>query len=238
MPARQLRDRLPAVSSGHVVAIRGHRWAEGAQWPNSTNVGGATHHPGGSDVPQKQTIHSDDSALRARGRRMCRRTGWCCLYWGRNTPTTEAAAPKQDRVKHKTVRIKKMIPYSHNTVRTSALDKGVTVMDQQGQPGVRVRVVRLTLKNGVVVRRNLVNTFVKRKPVAQVKLVGTHVEPKPKPASNCDPNYAGACVPVASDVDCAGGSGDGPEYVQGPVRVVGDDIYDLDRDGDNIACDS
>ena len=156
-----------------------------------------------------------------------------------DTPTTEAAAPpKQDKVKHKTVRIKKVIPYSRNTMKTSALDKGVTVIDQKGQPGVRVRVVRLTLKNGVVVGRNLIDTFVKRQAVGQVKLVGTHVKPKPKPASNCDPNYAGACVPVASDVDCAGGSGDGPAYVQGPVRVVGDDIYDLNRDDDNIACDS
>lgn len=53
----------------------------------------------------------------------------------------------------------------------------------------------------------------------------------------CDPNYADVCVPIASDVDCAGGSGNGPEYVQGPLRVVGTDIYGLDRDGDGIACD-
>jgi len=53
----------------------------------------------------------------------------------------------------------------------------------------------------------------------------------------CDPNYADACVPIASDVDCAGGSGNGPKYVQGPVRVVGTDIYGLDRDGDGIGCD-
>ena len=53
----------------------------------------------------------------------------------------------------------------------------------------------------------------------------------------CDPNYAGACVPIASDVDCAGGSGNGPAYVTGPVRVVGVDIYDLDRDGDGIGCE-
>ncbi|TWE28399.1 hypothetical protein FHX69_1054 [Prauserella muralis] len=59
----------------------------------------------------------------------------------------------------------------------------------------------------------------------------------PPPAPECDPNYTG-CVPVASDVDCAGGSGNGPAYVSGPVRVVGSDVYDLDRDGDGIACDS
>ena len=63
----------------------------------------------------------------------------------------------------------------------------------------------------------------------------------PTPAAQgaeCDPNYSGACVPIASDVDCAGGSGNGPAYVQGPVTVIGDDIYDLDRDGDKIGCDS
>jgi len=158
----------------------------------------------------------------------------------KDTRTTEAAPDKQDKVKHKTVRIKKSIPYSRDTEKTSALDKGVTVLDQEGQPGVRVRVIRITLKNGVEVARDLVDTFVKRQAVAQVKLVGTRVEPKPKPEpeSNCDPNYAGACVPIASDVDCAGGTGDGPEYVQGPVEVVGDDVYDLNRDDDNIACDS
>ena len=62
------------------------------------------------------------------------------------------------------------------------------------------------------------------------------VAPKPAPKSGCDPNYSG-CVPIASDVDCAGGSGNGPAYVQGPIRVIGTDIYDLDRDGDGIACE-
>ena len=59
----------------------------------------------------------------------------------------------------------------------------------------------------------------------------------PASAQQCDPNYDGACVPVASDVDCASGSGNGPAYVQGPVYVIGSDIYDLDRDGDGVACE-
>lgn len=54
--------------------------------------------------------------------------------------------------------------------------------------------------------------------------------------SGCDPNYT-PCVPIASDVDCAGGSGNGPAYVRGPVRVIGSDIYGLDRDGDGIGCE-
>lgn len=55
-------------------------------------------------------------------------------------------------------------------------------------------------------------------------------------SSNCDPNYEGACVPIASDVDCEGGSGNGPAYVKGPVYVVGDDIYGLDRNKDGVGC--
>jgi hypothetical protein len=73
--------------------------------------------------------------------------------------------------------------------------------------------------------------------------------PKPAPppppsdggggGGGCDPNYTGACLdPNASDYDCAGGSGDGPNYVQGPITVVGDDHYGLDSDGDGVACES
>ncbi len=59
-----------------------------------------------------------------------------------------------------------------------------------------------------------------------------------QPAADCHPSYQGACVPNnVSDVDCAGGSGNGPYYVKGPVYVVGPDVYDLDRDGDGVGCE-
>lgn len=62
--------------------------------------------------------------------------------------------------------------------------------------------------------------------------------PPPPPPPNCDPNYEGACLdPNASDYDCEGGSGDGPKYVSGPITVVGDDPFGLDRDGDGTACE-
>jgi hypothetical protein len=54
---------------------------------------------------------------------------------------------------------------------------------------------------------------------------------------DCDPNYEGACLdPNSTDYDCEGGSGDGPDYT-GPVTVVGDDHFGLDRDGDGSACE-
>ena len=55
----------------------------------------------------------------------------------------------------------------------------------------------------------------------------------------CHPAYID-CVPNhPDDVDCAGGTGNGPVYVEGPVRVktIGIDPYDLDRDNDGIGCE-
>lgn len=73
---------------------------------------------------------------------------------------------------------------------------------------------------------------------AEFALLPRHTSDVPlQQSSECDPNYSGACVPIASDVDCAGGSGNGPEYVAGPVYVAGTDIYELDRDGDGVACE-
>jgi micrococcal nuclease len=46
------------------------------------------------------------------------------------------------------------------------------------------------------------------------------------------------CITPGPDVDCAGGSGNGPRYVNGPVTVTGSDPYGLDSDGDGVACES
>ncbi len=60
-----------------------------------------------------------------------------------------------------------------------------------------------------------------------------------KPTPRCSPSYRGpgVCVPIASDVDCAGGCGDGPAYVKGPFKYKGTDIYGIDSDGNRIACE-
>jgi hypothetical protein len=65
--------------------------------------------------------------------------------------------------------------------------------------------------------------------------------PKPSPApTGPAPDCQGydPCLPPGPDVDCAGGSGDGPRYIESPVNVGGSDPYDLDRDGDGVACES
>ena len=55
-----------------------------------------------------------------------------------------------------------------------------------------------------------------------------------KSDDGCDPNYPGNCVPIASDLDFAGGKGNGLVYVRGPDYVVGSDIYGLDRAMDGV----
>ena len=52
------------------------------------------------------------------------------------------------------------------------------------------------------------------------------------PSGKCDLNYAG-CIPVfAADVDCT--------HIErlglAPVKVIGQDIHNLDRDGDGVGC--
>lgn len=50
-------------------------------------------------------------------------------------------------------------------------------------------------------------------------------------SSGCDPNYAGACVPIVSyDLNCSD--------IATKVQVVGDDPNGFDRDGDGFGCES
>ncbi|RPF20580.1 G5 domain-containing protein [Myceligenerans xiligouense] len=136
---------------------------------------------------------------------------------------------------------KEAIPFEKVTKKNPNLDEGTKRVTTKGVKGVLTKTFRVTYVDGEETERKLVKEVVTKKPVNQVTSIGTHRPPPlPEPAepepSNCDPNYSG-CVPIASDVDCAGGSGDGPEYVNGPVRVTGSDIYGLDADGNGVGCE-
>jgi hypothetical protein len=142
------------------------------------------------------------------------------------------------------------IPFTRQTVEDGALAKGTTLVRVAGREGSKTVTWVVRTKAGVEVGRTLSGEKVTRQPVTEVTAVGTKA-PATTPASapkqastttaagsgTCDPNYSGACVPIARDVDCAGGSGDGPAYVRGPVKVVGTDIYRLDADNDGIGCE-
>jgi hypothetical protein len=151
--------------------------------------------------------------------------------------TTEPAATTAEPspvVEKRTVVERKTVKYATRRVNDSSLDKGRTRVRTKGVAGVRTLTYEVTYTGGAETGRRLVSSEVTRKPVTRVLAVGTRTTSSG--GGNCAPGYS-PCVPVASDVDCAGGSGDGPAYVRGPVRVTGSDPYDLDRDRDGIACD-
>jgi len=149
------------------------------------------------------------------------------------TPSVASSTPVQasPAVKKRVVTNRRAIPFMTMRVNDSTLSKGSTRVRNPGVRGVEILTYKVTFRNGIQTHKELVRKVIVRAPVTRVIAVGT------KETQQCDPNYSGACVPIASDVDCAGGSGNGPAYVQGPVQVVGTDIYGLDRDGDGIGCE-
>ncbi|KAB2388035.1 hypothetical protein F9B16_05575 [Actinomadura montaniterrae] len=148
------------------------------------------------------------------------------------SPAASAPATSKAPSVKKTVTVTRKIPFGTRKVRDPSLASGTTEVKRRGVTGIKTLTYQVTLVNGVQTGKKLIREEITKAPVEQIVAVGA------KRASRCDSNYSGACVPIASDVDCAGGSGDGPAYVRGPVRVVGSDIYDLDRDGDGIGCDT
>ena len=155
------------------------------------------------------------------------------------TPTPTPVASQEE------VQEASVIPYGAVTVDDSNIDVGATAISVGGGNGEKVTTYLVEYLDGVEVSRSVAREEITVQPVDEVTSIGTRVPPpvvaapEPEPENNgCDSNYADACVPIASDVDCAGGSGNGPGYVDGPVRIVGTDIYDLDNDTDGIACDS
>lgn len=142
-------------------------------------------------------------------------------------PSSAAPSPV---VRVTTVTERAAIRHGERTVKDASLAEGKRVVRTRGVDGVRTLTYQVTTTDGVQTGKKLVKSAVTKQPVTEVVAVGT------KKKSNCDPNYS-PCVPIASDVDCAGGSGNGPAYVSGVVKVIGDDIYDLDRDNDGYGCD-
>jgi endonuclease YncB( thermonuclease family) len=67
------------------------------------------------------------------------------------------------------------------------------------------------------------------KAVKQFACAAPAPAPAPAQGGNCHPGYS-PCLPLVADLDCG--------EINGPVHVLGDDPYGLDRDGDGVGCDS
>jgi hypothetical protein len=147
-----------------------------------------------------------------------------------STASAPSTAPASPTVEKRTVTETRSVPFGTRRVNDSTLAQGQTRVRTKGVTGLKTVTSEVVLTNGVQTSKTVISEQVTKQPVTEVIAVGT------KKASSCDPNYSG-CVPIASDVDCAGGSGNGPAYVQGPVTVIGRDIYGLDADHDGIGCE-
>jgi hypothetical protein len=150
-------------------------------------------------------------------------------------PSVVPAPPGTPKVTVRIVSFRTVLKYKKVVRKDKTLAKGRVVQVRKGRTGLVIRSYRVVLTDGKKTGQKLVSTKV-RKPVTHLVRLGTKVKKK-APAKKCDPNYGGACVPIASDVDCAGGSGDGPKYVTGPVQVIGEDIYGLDGNDDGTGCE-
>jgi hypothetical protein len=148
-----------------------------------------------------------------------------------NTQSPSPSALTQPKIVKREVTETQKIPFKEKKVNDPTLSKGSSRVTTRGVAGVKKVTYEVTYADGVQTGKKLLRAVTTAALITQVTMIGT------KEAAQCDPNYAGACVPIASDVDCAGGSGNGPAYVKGPVTVIGSDIYGLDRDGDGIGCE-
>lgn len=157
-----------------------------------------------------------------------------------SVPTPEATPSPVTTTREEAVSV--VIPFERTTVEDAGRPRGETLVTQAGQDGQRTQTYLVTFVDGAESSRELKTDVVTVEPITEVTTNGTYDAPPPPPpppaaASTCDSNYADACVPIAGDVDCAWGSGNGPAYFNGVARVVGADIYGLDRDGDGWACE-
>ena len=144
--------------------------------------------------------------------------------------------PQLDTIESKNESKTEVVAFEATTKNDGTLASGTTKLSVAGVNGERTITYKVTYKNGTETGREQLSDVVTKQPVNQVTLIGTK-KMATASSSNCDPNYSG-CVPIASDVDCAGGSGNGPAYVSGPINVIGTDIYKLDADHNGIACEN
>lgn len=115
----------------------------------------------------------------------------------------------------------------------------VTILNVDG-PRVTIRLVadesggRQSIYEGTYTARHdeLVEANIRRVP-------GSPPTTQPPGRDGCDPAYPDVCLdPAVEDYDCASGSGNGPEYVEGPIRVRPPDPFGLDGNGDGWGCEN
>ena len=148
-----------------------------------------------------------------------------------SAPITSVAQPVEST---KEITETQAIPFERSDEETSSLPSGSREVKTAGINGVKTVTYKVTYSNNNEVKRELLKEEITTQPVDEVTLVGTYVAPisAPRnPRSDCDPNYAGVCVPLVDyDLDC-------PD-IGFLVQVVGYDKHRFDRDRDGYGCET
>ena len=127
--------------------------------------------------------------------------------------------------------VEEPIPFQTIRRQDASLALGEVIVISTGSPGRQRVQYEVTYRCGVQGEKTPAAT-----PEILIKAVDEIIAEHSPASSNCDPNY-GPCVPIASDVDCSNElDADGPAFVSGPIDLIGSDIYGLDPDEDDIAC--
>lgn len=148
------------------------------------------------------------------------------------SPEVEAA---KTVITHETVTETEVIPFSKKTQSDGNLATGTSKVTVIGINGVKTLTYSVTKTDGSITDKQLTKAEVTTAPVDEMTNIGTYVAPAPAPtpapaaAASCNPNYS-PCVPnVSYDLDC-------PD-IGFTVRVIGSDVYRLDRDKDGYGCE-
>jgi hypothetical protein len=114
----------------------------------------------------------------------------------------------------------------------------VTYRSTAGSPAGTV-IAQSTTAGSTVSPGAVIALVIAKRPPAPRTTTAPPPAPPVEAAGNCDPAYPDACLHDGiGDYDCAAGSGNGPNYVHGPIRVLRPDPFGLDRDGDGTGCES
>jgi PASTA domain len=131
-------------------------------------------------------------------------------------PTTSTIPPTTVAV----VKVPKMVGMRLTSAKAALADRGLrgTVRYQTTDRYQAGTVISQSRRTGAGVLPDSTITLVVAKAPPPPKT--TAPPPPTAPPRNCDPSYPDVCLdPNASDYDCAGGSGNGPKYVEGPIQV-------------------
>ena len=182
-------------------------------------------------------LREDDTSRTASQATTQSTTGYVFPTVATTLPTT-STAPPTTRAR---VTVPKLVGMKLTSARAALADRGLrgTIKYRSTSRYPAGTVISQSRRTGAGVLPDTRITLVVAKAPPPPATTAPPPPPSPTaPPRDCDPSYPDACLdPNAEDYDCAGGSGDGPKYVEGPIRVRPPDPFDLDRDGDGWGCE-